>query len=622
MAAWSGSGARVRRGRQGAGPGQGQAGDTGPAAASLCGGCLSRAIPEAGLGLGLGLGLACPLCRHGDTPGSRPAAALWQRSRRKKQRDPRRQEEAEQRPEPVSGAVDGAWVVAGSWEAEPVFRAPLVLSKAGDVREEFENQLRQYEADESLKEDDETVTAEIIQIILAEGEQEKQQLEKKKLTIAEQVKRDEQLARKWNREFTADNMSDSENEEPVKRVATRQWGLTANGKLSSNCSSHNTRMFGSSSEESRSWSTPVENNQIRKAIPRSDGGTKVPSMTLGTNTLNVLSSSENSRPNSAPDLSTDKRLLADTSASEPVKWERSTSPDSNDSISEELNHFKPIICSPCTPPKKLPDGRLLKPRIIKSTPRNLYSNLQKAVTTYEVSPNVLEKWGQILQDRHKEKTASKGTLTSEEEEDEGVGRPVPECDIPEVEPATASRSHSSPGFGQAESQASPRPMDCSDFAEVPDSVLEDLEWETVECSAGASPLRHRGAEQKENGAHQNPRRQTPAHPRKRSCKGGVSSSSGADCPSSRSHHSRKRHHKTKHTAAEANKRAKLSPAQSAGKVNTALLTDMDRARQEDEDRKLAHRLQRRFDLERTTVNRKKGSKDSYPLRTKVISNAE
>lgn len=91
--------------------------------------------------------------------------------------------------------------------------------------------------------------------------------------------------------------------------------------------------------------------------------------------------------------------------------ERSISPESNDSISEELNHFKPIVCSPCTPPKRLPDGRLLEPTIVKSTPRNLTRGLQKA-TSYEASPAVLQKWRQIELDRQSLKLSSKATLTS------------------------------------------------------------------------------------------------------------------------------------------------------------------------------------------------------------------
>ena len=91
--------------------------------------------------------------------------------------------------------------------------------------------------------------------------------------------------------------------------------------------------------------------------------------------------------------------------------EPSISPDSNDSISEELNHFKPIVCSPCTPPKRLPDGRLLEPTIVKSTPRNLSRGLQKA-TSYEASPAVLQRWRQIEVDRQSIRLSSKATLTS------------------------------------------------------------------------------------------------------------------------------------------------------------------------------------------------------------------
>lgn len=93
------------------------------------------------------------------------------------------------------------------------------------------------------------------------------------------------------------------------------------------------------------------------------------------------------------------------------KPERSVSPESNDSISEELNHFKPIVCSPCTPPKRLPDGRLMKPTIVKSTPRNLTHSLQKS-TSYEASPSILQKWKQVEIDRQRVKFMSKGTITS------------------------------------------------------------------------------------------------------------------------------------------------------------------------------------------------------------------
>lgn len=135
-------------------------------------------------------------------------------------------------------------------------------------------------------------------------------------------------------------------------------------------------------------------------------------------TAGILLSSENSRSVSAPITAPDRRFtwrVVVTSSTPlvlpPPRPERSISPDSNDSISEELNHFKPIVCSPCTPPKRLPDGRLMEPTIVKSTPRNLTRGLQKA-TSYEASPAVLQKWRQIELDRQSLKVNSKATLTS------------------------------------------------------------------------------------------------------------------------------------------------------------------------------------------------------------------
>ncbi|XP_041055853.1 E3 ubiquitin-protein ligase RNF169 [Carcharodon carcharias] len=615
MAARSGSGERARRGRQGARlQAPAQAGDSG-----LCRGCLSRVVPKAGIGLSLGL--ACPLCRRTDSDSSRARAAaaaapLWQqRGRRRKQQGRRRQKEeaAEQRLEP-----------------EPVFRAPLVLSKAGDVREGFENQLRQYEAEkESLKEDDETVTAEIIQIILAEGEQEKQQTEKKK-TIVEQMKRDEELARKWSREFATDNMSDSENEEPVKRMTTRQWGSGANNKLSSNTSGRFISMLSGNTEENRSWSTPVENDQNRRPTPRSDSRTKAASVSansLGTNNvINILASSENSRSNSAPNLSSEKRPPSDTAPSGPGKRERSASPDSNDSISGEFNHFKPIICSPCTPPKKLPDGRVMKPKIVKSTPRNLGCGFHKpTTTTYDVNPNLLEKWGQILQDRHEAKMASKSTLTLEEEDGESMGedaadRLVTGSEVTGMELAPPS-SPRRPGY--LDSLSSLRPMDYSESGELPESSLEVSQGSNhfMDSDVESSVAWREDAGQ-ENGPRLDPSGSIPAHTESKHSTGLVSSGSGSKGSSSQPHRGRKRHHKTKHTAVPRIKRAKWNPPGDTSSTNVASPTSLDHRRQEEEDRKVALRLQRRFDLERTTVNRQKGSKDGYTLRTKTNSRAK
>lgn len=146
-------------------------------------------------------------------------------------------------------------------------------------------------------------------------------------------------------------------------------------------------------------------------------------------TAGILLSSENSRSLSAPITAPDRKLSwrAPPLALPLPRPERSVSPESNDSISEELNHFKPIVCSPCTPPKRLADGRLLRPAVVKATPRNLSRGLQKA-TSYETSPAVLQKWMQIELDRQNLRLNSKATSPikhlrdqhQEDEEDEEV----------------------------------------------------------------------------------------------------------------------------------------------------------------------------------------------------------
>ncbi|KAI1893692.1 hypothetical protein AGOR_G00126310 [Albula goreensis] len=137
----------------------------------------------------------------------------------------------------------------------------------------------------------------------------------------------------------------------------------------------------------------------------------------------ILLSSENSRSLSAPVFNPERKqpwrgaCVTSSPFTAPLsKPERSISPESNDSISEELNHFKPIVCSPCTPPKRLPDGRFLEPTIVKSTPRNLSRSLQKP-TSYEASPTILQKWRQIEMDRQLTKMSSRGTITSPVSED-------------------------------------------------------------------------------------------------------------------------------------------------------------------------------------------------------------
>ncbi|NXP49584.1 RN169 ligase, partial [Heliornis fulica] len=245
-----------------------------------------------------------------------------------------------------------------------------------------------------------------------------------KRKMEEQQKKDESLVLKVNQECFPERLSDSENEEPFQGKQTHRSAFVS--KTSAYSFAFLSGNLTTKVERSQSCNDTVQERS--KSRQRSTANkTKVPPVTsTSTPLLGVLSSTQNNRCLSAPDLTAEKRLVLNpvSSLSALHKPERSISPESNDSISEELNHFKPIVCSPCTPPKRLPDGRVLSPLIIKSTPRNLNRSLQKP-TTYEASPRILKKWEQIFQERQIKKTLSKATLTSSASEP-GEDIPVPE----------------------------------------------------------------------------------------------------------------------------------------------------------------------------------------------------
>ncbi|KAK6297066.1 hypothetical protein J4Q44_G00332080 [Coregonus suidteri] len=210
-------------------------------------------------------------------------------------------------------------------------------------------------------------------------------------------------------------LSDSENEEPIGKRTRNVSAFVRRTKISAGLQTNVVQRSQSCTD------TEEGRRKIRLSthLPGLDKASIAHSYNAG-----ILLSSENSRSLSAPIIVQDKRhswrgviMASSTPFMVPQsKQERSISPESNDSISEELNHFKPIVCSPCTPPKRLPDGRVMEPTIVKSTPRNLFRSLQR-LTSYEASPTILQKWKQIEVDRQSVKVTSKGTLTSPMNED-------------------------------------------------------------------------------------------------------------------------------------------------------------------------------------------------------------
>ncbi|XP_047450566.1 E3 ubiquitin-protein ligase RNF169 [Mugil cephalus] len=384
-------------------------------------------------------------------------------------------------------------------------------------------------------------------------------------------------------------LSDSENEEPISR---RIRNISAFIRKTKNSSA-----FSSGCQRSRSCTDPVEERggKLKLAAPPAamlDGVGISHVFSAG-----ILLSSENSRSLSAP-VVTDRRpawraVLTPWSSSTPLvvpppRAERSVSPESNDSISEELNHFKPIVCSPCTPPKRLPDGRLLEPAIVKSTPRNLTRGLQRA-TSYEASPAVLQKWRQIELDRQNLRVTSKATLTS----------PVSELGAKEGGWAAAKNRQTSDGVTslnkrkllfEAEQAVKIRVPAIRYSSEAAFRGRSDCEPAAVgESCSGAAPLSRRRSfsPYAKNSGFQSGHQVPKESPKKESDK------------QSTSRRGQKKNQKTKHLDVD------LRRTRAAGH---------DQIQQERRDRALAMKLQRQFDLENQSAARQR-SPDKYFLRS-------
>uniref|UniRef100_A0A4X1UR66 E3 ubiquitin-protein ligase RNF169 n=1 Tax=Sus scrofa TaxID=9823 RepID=A0A4X1UR66_PIG len=626
-----------------------------PCGHSLCRGCAQRAADAAGPG--------CPRCR------ARGPGWACRRARDDEQADAEvLGERARRGPERCRPRRDGGAAVAGprpeqeprAAPAEPefIFRAPIKLSKPGGLREEYESLRRLKE--EKLQE--EKTSEDPIHKLLPEDTE----IGKKKMD--EQKKRDEPSVLKTNLERCPARLSDSENEEPSrgKMIQTHRSAFVS--KNSSYSLAFLAGNLNSKMERSQSCSDTGQDRAKSRLRAAPTSKAKVTTITPASNPIiGVLLSTQNNRCLSAPDLTVEKRLPFSSLASLTSlhKPERSISPESNDSISEELNHFKPIVCSPCTPPKRLPDGRVLSPLIIKSTPRNLNRSLQKQ-TSYEASPRILKKWEQIFQERQIKKTLSKATLTSLAPD---TGEDLL---VSEVTHSSKERSllalNTRLSSGQVLSEyTGPTPTDLdhlpsvsqtpaergSDNKRSTESLLEtccsselkvgasgtSLEREPFE-GAGSSP----DAKMDKNcvtttvkvsavnsvlpknsvlGGVLKAKKQLKAGKHFELPNGALTDGLGEEpLPSLR--RGRKRRCKTKHLEQNGSFK-KLR--QSGGEVGLApadpVLREMEqKLQQEEEDRQLALQLQRMFDNERRTVSRRKGSVDQYLLRSSNVAGAK
>ncbi|XP_078514704.1 E3 ubiquitin-protein ligase RNF169 isoform X2 [Lissotriton helveticus] len=487
------------------------------------------------------------------------------------------------------------WLTEVTLYGEFVFRAPVHISKPGELREEYEGQLKKF----------------------------------------------------------SDNLSDSENEEPFRGRAAHRSAF-----ISKSSSYTSASLAGDENQTERSHSCDDAVNDRSRSRRKALQSSKA-KISLGVNSsvAGVLLSTENNRSFSAPDFISDKRPSGNL-ISMPQKPERSISPESNDSISEELNHFKPIVCSPCTPPKRLPNGKVLRPPIIKSTPRNLRRNLQSQ-TSYEASPRVLQKWDVIFQDRQTKNTLSQGTLTSSptisgedilaseqskkksppvnkqlhDRSEQNAGTSVLHLISSERDGKSKSNNNSEALLVKEHTfllpetviqKPSENSQSCSDTEVPAKSELDVSQICRVECRR--CPVGSQLVEERQTGTlplaktkGKRPNRQP------NNCLGKMQNGTcGVGTERSPSQqHSRKRRCKTKHLEQRGSlKRLKQVTTDSPLLADDLLRTEEEcKLRQEEEDRKLAFRLQRVLNSEILTVNRRRGSEDEYLLRSNSTTRA-
>uniref|UniRef100_A0A8C5LVT3 RING-type E3 ubiquitin transferase n=1 Tax=Leptobrachium leishanense TaxID=445787 RepID=A0A8C5LVT3_9ANUR len=430
------------------------------------------------------------------------------------------------------------------------------------------------------------------------------------------------------------SLSDSENEEPFAARIFYKSAFVS--KSNTNSLAPLSWSIHSQIERSQSCIDPV--NEGSAPEKRTSHKAKVsPGSCPSTGVLGILLSKENSRSFSAPVLTSEKRLSVNslTSFTPLNKPDGSISPDSNDSISEELNHFKPIVCSPCTPPKRLPDGRVLSPVIIKSTPRNLRKSLQKP-TTYEASPLILKKWEQVFQERQMKKTSSKGTLTlsvgdsltlkAVPSDKEPAGQKI-ESRSNEGEPASSDRdvcmknnsakgpdttALSSPILLPESGPATNAKSKTDPKIKEPAAVMSKLETVANFRFTEETPIQPRRL-------HKNPSKTFNAQ------NGTCYTATENISPALTLRRGQKRLCKTKHLEQHGSlKRLRVrrrGVGCSAQDFSLLWREAEKRLQQEEEDKKLALKLQQMFDRERRRVNRCKGSRDEYPLRSKSTASA-
>ncbi|XP_035693399.1 E3 ubiquitin-protein ligase RNF169-like isoform X2 [Branchiostoma floridae] len=332
-------------------------------------------------------------------------------------------------------------------EELPITNFPVV-SEPGELRREYEEQMKKFE-EQRKKEQEAALKASMEYIQRMQEEEEQQRRERE-----EKLKKDEEVARQLMEMGSPAVQGKDKNDSDVvivtptnSRVSSKQ--TNGSGSIMSFLSprSNNKRepepekyitpppsccrkgLHGNdicqpgSSKKSSPYQETDTNTKDRSSTSSLEIGEGSPN-TSGHNSSHHSDKENRSEPSSRPgSFTVAPRVNRSSSGSlkellptlENVS--RSASVESRDSITEELNHFKPIHSSPRTPPKKGADGRPLSPVIVRSTPRNLNSADFGKDTSYELegSSKVLQRWLRVMEERNAAQeisTKSRATCTA------------------------------------------------------------------------------------------------------------------------------------------------------------------------------------------------------------------
>ncbi|XP_052106415.1 E3 ubiquitin-protein ligase rnf168-like [Mytilus californianus] len=322
--------------------------------------------------------LTCPLCRKRISTWARKAArekclvnkALWAKIQSMFPDRVERRLEGEDQEDDMS--ID-------------VFHPIINLARPGEIRQEYEEQLKRLEKERELERQREQEASEALIRKLEE--------EQKVKSVHQQLieERDLELAKELEHVVTEAGTDSPFNlllKESKNRLTRSRGSSAASSKqspLTIESFMQKMRDAEKMKEADRSAARNTDSPYPYTCYTPSDkGNLSRPSTVTISSRSSMRSSTSCTSYNTDPDVEWElvthnENLIGQTDQLEnkdrmnniSTTAVRSESSQSLDSINQELNHFKPIKSCPVTPPKRSASGKIVETQVIRTTPRNL-----------------------------------------------------------------------------------------------------------------------------------------------------------------------------------------------------------------------------------------------------------